>query len=86
MWSQIWTALKGELRLNIDAFLKKNAFEKRVLISQHQTLVGSRAVALLEVLKSLFMVLDRRLQLLDVFGPALAEGCLRLTIPLLAFL
>lgn len=23
MWSQIWTALKGELRLNIDAYTKR---------------------------------------------------------------
>jgi len=40
---------------------------------------------LLQTMKIFFMLLDRFFKLLDVLGPALAEGSLRLPIPLLAF-
>ena len=43
-------------------------------------------MALLERAKSIFVLLDRRLKLLDVLGPAFSERSLSLPIPLLAFL
>lgn len=65
-------------------FLEEDALEQGVLVAQHQTLIGGMAMALLEALQRVFMLLDRRLQLLDVLGPPLTEGGLGLTIPLLS--
>ena len=43
-------------------------------------------MAQLEVLKGVFMMLDRRLQLFDVLGPPFSECCLSLPISLFTFL
>jgi len=43
-------------------------------------------MALLERAKSVFILLDRCLELLDVLGSALSESGLCLSVPLLAFL
>lgn len=43
-------------------------------------------MALLEALQLFLMVLDRGLQLFDIFGPSFSEGRLGLTVPLLSFL
>lgn len=66
-------------------FLQKDPLEQRVLVSQHQALVGGGSVALLQRLQRLFVPLDGGLQLLDVLGAAFAKGRLSLAIPLLAF-
>jgi hypothetical protein len=65
-------------------FFQQDSFEERVLVAQHETLVGSIAVAVLQVLQRLLVVLDGALELLDVFGAALAEGSLGLAVALLA--
>lgn len=44
------------------------------------------AVALLETLQRILVLLDGGLELFDVFGPPLAEGSLSLTVPLLPLL
>lgn len=38
-----------QLGLDVDALLEKNPFQERVLVPQHQTLVGSAAVRSLQV-------------------------------------
>jgi hypothetical protein len=43
-------------------------------------------MTLLQRTKSIFVLLDRRLKLLNVLGPAFSERSLSLPIPLLAFL
>ena len=43
-------------------------------------------MTLLESRQRLLILLDRRLKLLDVLGPALPERCLRLSVALLALL
>lgn len=63
--------------------LKKYPFKQGVLVSEHQTFVGRRAMTLLESRQRLLILLDRRLKLLDVLGPALSEGSLRLSVALL---
>lgn len=65
-------------------FLEKNSLEQRVLISQHQTLIGGRSVALLQRLQRVLVPLDRGLELLDILGPPFAKGRLSLSVPLLA--
>lgn len=67
-------------------FLEQDALQQRVLVAQHQTLVGGAAVALLQVLQGVLMVLDGALELLDVLGAALTEGSLGLAVALLALL
>ena len=67
-------------------FFQQDTLEQRVFIAQHQALVGSRTMTLLQRAKSIFVLLDRRLKLLDVLGPAFSERSLSLPIPLLAFL
>ena len=64
--------------------LEQYPFQQRVLVPEHQALVRRVAVTQLQGLQSVFMMLDRRLQLLDVLGPSLPEGGLRLTVPLLS--
>jgi hypothetical protein len=77
MWSDC-TDKKGP------TFFKQDSFEERVLIAQHETLVGSIAVAVLQILQRLLVVLDGALELLDVFCAALTEGSLGLAVALLA--
>lgn len=63
---------------------KQDPFEQRVLVAKHQALVRCRSMALLQSGQRFFIVLDRRLELFDVFGATLTKSCLRLSIPLLA--
>jgi hypothetical protein len=65
-------------------FLQQDPLEQRVLVPEHETLVGGIAVTVLEVLQRLLVVLDGALELFDVLGAALAEGSLGLAIALLA--
>lgn len=62
--------------------LQQNPFQQRILVSQHETLVSSGAMALLQTLKLFFMVFDRGLQLFDILRPPLSEGRLCLAVPL----
>ena len=64
-------------------FFEQYPFQQRVLVAEHQTLIRCVAVTLLQGLQSVFMMLDRRLQLLDIFRSPLPESGLSLTIPLL---
>lgn len=63
---------------------KKDSLQEGVLIAKHQTLIGSSAVGRLEVVKVGLMDANGFLELLDVFGSSFSEGCLRLSITLLA--
>ena len=65
--------------------LHQDAFQKRIFISKHQALIRSRAMALLKVLQSVFMMLYGRFQLFDILGPSLSKCSLSLPIPLLSF-
>lgn len=65
-------------------FLKQDALQEGVFIPQHETFISGSTVTLLEILQSLFMVLNGSLKLLDVFGSTFTEGSLCLTIPLFA--
>lgn len=65
-------------------FLEQDPLEQRVLVSEHQALVGGIAVTILQVLQRLLMMLDGALQLLDVLCAALTESGLGLAIALLA--
>lgn len=79
-------SLGAQLSLHIDSFLEKDALEQRVLVAQHQTLVGGVTVGSLQVVEVLLMDADSLLELLDVFGAAFTEGGLRLAVSLLALL
>lgn len=63
---------------------KQDALKQRVLVSKHETLVRGRAMALLESRQLLFILLDVRLQLLDVLRSTFSERCLGLSVALLA--
>jgi hypothetical protein len=67
-------------------FFEQDTLEQRVLIAQHQALVSSRTVTLLQRAEGIFVLLDRRFKLLDVLCSPLSERGLSLSIPLLAFL
>jgi hypothetical protein len=67
-------------------FFQQDTLKQRVLVAQHQALVGRRTVTLLERAQSIFVLLDRRLQLLDVLGSTFSERSLSLPVPLLSFL
>ena len=67
-------------------FFQHDTLKQRVLVAQHQALVGRRTVTLLERAESIFVLLDRRLQLLDVLGSTFSERGLSLPVPLLSFL
>lgn len=92
--SSAWTSIPGRWLVHRASiakeggftFLEKDTFEQRVLVSEHQALVRGRAVALLETLKRLILMLDRGLELLDILRPPFSKGCLGLTIPLLSLL
>jgi hypothetical protein len=72
--------------LDIDTFFQQNTLEQRILVPKHQALVRRCPMTLLEVLESLFMVLDGSFELLDVLGTSLTERGLRLAISLLPLL
>lgn len=67
-------------------FLYQYALEERILVSQHQTLVGGRAMACLQVLQRFLLHLDVALQLFNVFRAAFAKRGLGLPVALLPFL
>lgn len=66
-------------------FLKQNAFEKRILVPEHQALICCCSMILLQTLKGFLMLLDGSLQLLDVFCSSFPKRSLSLAISLLAF-
>jgi hypothetical protein len=76
----------AQLGLDINALLEQDTLQKRVLVTQHQTLIRGMAVGRLQVVEILLMNTDRLLQLLDVLGPPLAEGSLSLAVALLSLL
>jgi hypothetical protein len=67
-------------------FFEQDPLEERVLVSKHQTFIGGAAVALLEVLERLLLVLNGALELFDILGPTFTEGRLGLAVALLALL
>lgn len=67
-------------------FLEKDPFKERVLVAKHQALICSAAVSSLQAVEVRLMDADGLLQLLNVFGATLTEGCLGLTVALLALL
>jgi hypothetical protein len=67
----------------VQTFLEKNAFQQRILIPEHQTLIRCIAVRRLQTVKILFVNLNGILELLDVLGTPFPECSLGLTVPLL---
>lgn len=67
-------------------FLQENSLEQRILVPEHQALIGGRTMTLLEGPQSVFVLLDRRLELLDVLGSTFPERRLGLSVALLALL
>jgi hypothetical protein len=45
--------------LNVNTFLEEYAFQERVLVTQHQTFVGSVAMRRLQIMEVLLMNSDR---------------------------
>jgi hypothetical protein len=81
-----WAAGLGtEFSLDVDALLQEDAFQKRVLVAQHQALIGRMPVSGLKIGEVLLMGADSLLELLDVLGPPFPESRLRLPVPLLPF-
>jgi hypothetical protein len=64
---------------------EKNPFQEGIFVSEHKTFVRGTSMALLKTLQILFVELDGALQLFDVLCPALSEGSLSLSVPLLSF-
>lgn len=88
----LWTNGQSTVRLSPRAesvaagrptLLEQYPFQQRILVPEHQTLIRRVAVTLLQCLQSVFMVLDRRLQLLDILCSPLPKSGLSLTVPLL---
>lgn len=85
-WSQARTTRLGaKFSLDIDSLFEENTLEKRVLVSKHQTLIGSRAVSRLEVVEVGLMDADGLFELLYVFSSAFTKSSLSLSVPLLSF-
>ena len=86
-WSEGRAASLGlEFSVYVDALLKKDSLEERILVAEHQTLIGSCAVGRLKVVEVGFMDADGLFQLLDVLCASLTESSLGLSVSLLAFL
>lgn len=84
-WSQVGaTSLCTKLGLNIDSLFKKDTLKKRILVSKHQTLIGSSAVGRLEVMEVGLMDTDGLFELLYVFSSTFSESSLSLSVPLLS--
>lgn len=64
--------------------LQQNTFQQRVLVPQHEALVGRGPVALLQARQGVFVLLDSGFKLLDILSATLAKGSLRLPVALLA--
>lgn len=75
-----------KLSLHVDALLEEDALQQGVLVSQHETLVRSRAMSGIEVGECLLLHTYGLLELLDVLGASLTESSLRLPISLLPLL
>lgn len=85
--AQVWTArLSSKLSLHVNALLKKNALQERVLVAEHQTFIGSCSMGTLQIVQVGLMHANSLLELLDVLSTTLSESGLRLAIALLAFL
>jgi hypothetical protein len=83
--SQVWTTgLCAKLSLNIDSLFKKNTLKKRILVSKHQTLIGSSAVGRLEVVKVGLMDANGLFELFYVLCSTFSESSLSLSVPLLS--
>lgn len=67
-------------------FLQENSLEQRILVPEHQALISGRTMTLLEGPQSVFVLLDRCLELLDVLGSTFSERRLGLSVALLALL
>jgi len=82
--AEIWAASFGtKFGLYIDAFFKEDAFQQRVLVAQHETLIGGMTMSSLEIGQVLLVGSDGLLELLNVLCPTLPEGRLCLAISLL---
>jgi len=75
-----------KLCLYIDSFFEQDAFEQRVLVAQHQALVGSAPMGRLKVVQVGLVDSDGLFELLDILCAPLSERRLRLPIPLLTLL
>ena len=67
-------------------FFEQDAFEQRVLVAQHQALVGSAPMGRLKVVQVGLVDSDGLFELLDILCAPLSERRLRLPIPLLTLL
>lgn len=67
-------------------FLQENSLEQRILVPEHQALISGGTMTLLEGPQSVFVLLDRCLELLDVLGSTFPERRLGLSVALLALL
>lgn len=67
-------------------FLQENSLEQRILVPEHQALISGRTMTLLEGPQSVFVLLDRCLELLDVLGSTFSERRLGLSVALFALL
>ena len=85
-WLGCFSRELPDLTFMAHTFLEQDAFEQRVLVTKHETLVRCRAMALLQSRQLLLILLDGRFQLLDVLSPTLSERRLRLSIALFALL
>jgi hypothetical protein len=65
-------------------FLEQDSLQQGVLVPQHQTLIGSAAVVLLQGLQGVLIALDGGLELPNVLGTPLPKRGLGLPVPLLA--
>ena len=72
-------------RLLNGTFFQENSLQKRVLVTEHQTLICRAAVTLLKRLERLLIVFDGGLELLDIFRPPFTKRGLRLSVSLLSF-
>lgn len=58
---------------NINALLEQDALEQRVLVAQHQHLISGLTGALLQTRELFLVVLDGRLEMLDIFRSSFSE-------------
>lgn len=73
----------GAMRLTL---FEQDSLQQRILIPQHQTLISSSAVILLESLQAIFITLDGGLELADILSATFTESRLRLSVALLTLL
>lgn len=66
--------------------LEQNALQQRILVSQHEALIHCRSVSCIEVVETVFLDTDGRLELLYILGTSLTEGSLSLPVTLLSLL